>query len=75
VAKTRRAVVVHEAVRPFGVGAEIAALLNEHLFGQMKQPVQRVGAPHCPVPFSKPLETAFVPQQRDIEAAVRTALG
>ena len=75
VGKTRRAVVVHEAVRPFGVGAEIAALLNEHLFGQLKAPVQRVGAQHCPVPFSKPLEMAFVPQQPAIEAAVRKALG
>jgi pyruvate/2-oxoglutarate/acetoin dehydrogenase E1 component len=75
VGKTRRAVVVHEAVRPFGVGAEIAALLNEHLFGQLRAPVLRVGARHCPVPFSKPLETAFVPQQPAIEAAVRQALG
>lgn len=74
VARTRRAVVVHEAVRNFGVGAEIAALLQEELFGQLKAPVQRVGAPHCPVPFAKPLETAFVPQQPVIEAAIRKAL-
>jgi pyruvate dehydrogenase E1 component beta subunit len=74
VGKTCRAVVVHEAVRPFGVGAEIAALLNERLFGRLKAPVQRVGAPHCPVPFSKPLELAFVPQPSVIEAAVRRAL-
>ncbi|HSV35100.1 MAG TPA: transketolase C-terminal domain-containing protein, partial [Ramlibacter sp.] len=52
VAKTKRAVVVHEAVRNFGVGAEIAALLQEHLFSDLKAPVQRVGANHSPVPFS-----------------------
>jgi acetoin:2,6-dichlorophenolindophenol oxidoreductase subunit beta len=75
VGKTRRAVVVHEAVRNFGVGAEIAALLQEHLFSDLKAPVQRVGANHSPVPFSKTLEMAFVPQQPAIEAAIRKALG
>lgn len=75
VARTGRAVVVHEAVRKFGVGAEIAALLHEQLFGELKAPVQRVGARHSPVPFSKPLEMAFVPQPSTIEAAVRKALG
>jgi len=75
VAKTRRAVVVHEAVRRFGVGAEIAAMLNEHLFSELKAPVQRIGANHSPVPFSKTLEQAFVPQQSAIEAAVRKTLG
>jgi pyruvate dehydrogenase E1 component beta subunit len=74
VAKTRRAVVVHEAVRRFGVGAEIAALLHEHLFGDLKAPVQRVGANHSPVPFSKTLETAYVPQPAAIEAAIRKTL-
>ena len=75
VAKTGRAVVVHEAVRSFGVGAEIAALLQEHLFSDLKAPVQRVGANHSPVPFAKTLEMAFVPQQSTIEAAIRKALG
>jgi len=75
VAKTGRAVVVHEAVRNFGVGAEIAATLHERLFGSLKTPVQRLGSAYCPVPFSKPLETAFMPSQAQIEAAVRKALG
>jgi pyruvate/2-oxoglutarate/acetoin dehydrogenase E1 component len=74
VAKTRRAVVAHEAVIPFGVGAEIAACIHKALFGQLAAPVERVGAAYCPVPFSKPLETAFVPSQAQIEAAVRTVL-
>ncbi|TAL03595.1 MAG: alpha-ketoacid dehydrogenase subunit beta [Rhodospirillaceae bacterium] len=74
VGKTRRAVIVHEAVTPFGVGAEIATRINKALFGKLAAPVERVGASYCPVPFSKPLETAFVPSQAQIEAAVRTVL-
>lgn len=74
VAKTRRAVIVHEAVKNFGVGAEISARINEGLFGQLLAPVGRVGSAFCPVPFSKPLETAFMPSQNDIEAAIRATL-
>lgn len=74
VAKTGRAVVVHEAVKNFGVGAEVSSRIHEALFSQLKAPVQRVGAAFCPVPFSKPLETAFMPSQADIEAAVRATL-
>ncbi len=43
VAKTGRALVVHEAVRHFGPGAEIAATINEELFGHLKAPVKRLG--------------------------------
>jgi pyruvate dehydrogenase E1 component beta subunit len=75
VAKTRRAVVVHEAVKNFGVGAEVAARIQEELFGQLKAPVRRVASVFCPVPFSKPLEAAFVPGQDQIEAAIRSTLG
>ncbi|MFM0670673.1 alpha-ketoacid dehydrogenase subunit beta [Paraburkholderia sediminicola] len=74
VAKTGRAVVVHEAVKPFGVGAEIASRIYESLFRELKAPVQRVGSQFCPVPFSKPLEDAFVPGAAQIEAAIRTTL-
>jgi pyruvate dehydrogenase E1 component beta subunit len=74
VARTRRAVVVHEAVKPFGVGAEISSVIHEELFSQLKFPVQRVGAPFCPVPYSKPLEQAFVPGVAQIEAALRRIL-
>jgi pyruvate dehydrogenase E1 component beta subunit len=74
VAKTRRAVIVHEAVRNFGIGAEIAAVICEELFSDLKAPVRRVGAPFCPVPYSKPLEMAFVPTPERIEAAIRSVL-
>ena len=75
VAKTRRAVIVHEAVKSFGVGAEISARINENLFGQLRAPIARIGAQECPVPFAKPLETAFVPGHAEIETAVRATLG
>jgi pyruvate dehydrogenase E1 component beta subunit len=71
VARTGRAVIVHEAVTPFGAGAEISSVINEQLFGQLKAPVKRLGGAFCPVPFSKPLETAFAPQAADIVQAVR----
>ena len=72
--RTRRAVIVHEAVKPFGVGAEIAARINEELFGQLKARVERVGAYFSPVPFAKVLETEYVPTSGRIEAAIRNTL-
>lgn len=74
VAKTGRAVVIHEAVKAFGVGAEISARINEELFGQLSAPVARIGAPYSPVPFSGPLETAFMWSEASIEAQVRASL-
>jgi len=74
VGKTGRAVIVHEAVKKFGVGAEIAARINEKLFRTLKHPVVRVGGKFSPVPFSQPLEAAFVPTPAEIEAAIREAL-
>lgn len=53
--RTRRAVVVHEATEFAGPGAEIAARLNQRLFGELLAPVLRVGAAYTPVPFSKAL--------------------
>jgi len=75
VAKTGRAMIVHEAVRAFGPGAEIAATINEELFGQLKAPVRRLGAPSCPVPFAKVLEDAFLVQPQDIIAAAQALMG
>ena len=74
VRKTGRAVIVHEAVRPFGVGAEIAATLQEELFGTLRAPVQRVGSNFSATPAARNLEAAFVPSQDAIEKAIRAAL-
>lgn len=74
VAKTGRAMIVHEAVTPFGVGAEIAAVIGEILFGKLKAPIKRLGGAFCPVPFSKPLEAAFAPRTGDIVAAAQALM-
>lgn len=75
VAKTNRAVVVHEAVKAFGVGAEISSRIHEELFSQLKAPVKRVGSKYAPVPFSPPLEQAFLYNEDEIKSAIRSTLG
>lgn len=74
VRKTGRAVILHEAVRDFGVGAEISANIAEELFAELQAPVKRLGGAYCPVPFSEPLEQAFVPSQAQLEKAIRDCL-
>ncbi len=71
VEKTGAAVVVHEAVRKFGPGAEISSAIHERLFDRLRGPVARVGAKYAPVPFSQPLETASLPSLAEVEAAIR----
>ncbi|MBP2296427.1 alpha-ketoacid dehydrogenase subunit beta [Azospirillum rugosum] len=71
VRKTGRLVVVHEASRMCGVGAEIAALVAEKAFGSLRAPVVRLTGPDAPTPASFPLEQAFVPQAEAIESAAR----
>jgi len=68
---TNRVLVVHEAVRFGGFGAEIAAQVQEHAFDHLDAPVARVGAPFAPVPFSPALEREYVPDSARIEAAAR----
>ena len=69
VRKTGRAIVVHEAAGPCGVGAEISAILAEKAFGALKAPVVRLTGPDAPVAASFPLEAAFAPQADAIVAA------
>ena len=72
--KTNRIVVVHEAVRAGGLGAELAAQIQEHAFDYLDAPVARVAAPFAPVPFSPALESAYVPDATTIAAQIRTTL-
>lgn len=74
-AKTGRVLVVHEAVKEYGIGAEIASVINEELWGTLKGPVRRLGGAYCPVPYSRPLETAFSPQTPDVVAAIKAMMG
>jgi len=74
VAKTRRALVVHEAVGRAGFGAELSSLIHEELFNELIEPVRRVTA-NTPVPFAKKLESAFVPSADTVVAAARKLCG
>jgi pyruvate dehydrogenase E1 component beta subunit len=75
VAKTKRAVIVHEARTNFGPSAEISSQIYQELFGELAAPVQRVGAPFTPVPASPVLEKAYMVGPERIESAIRQALG
>jgi pyruvate dehydrogenase E1 component beta subunit len=74
VAKTHGAVIVHEAVTPFGVGAELSSRIHEELFSDLRKPVGRVGSRFAPVPFSPVLEKGFLYSREQIEAAIRATL-
>jgi pyruvate/2-oxoglutarate/acetoin dehydrogenase E1 component len=74
VKKTGRAVVVHEAHKFCGFGAEIASTIMEEAFNYLDAPVQRLGAKACPLPFNLGLENAVVPQEADIIEAVKKVL-
>lgn len=71
VAKTHRAVVVHEAHKNAGPGAEIAAMIMEKAFDELDAPVLRLGAKACTLPFNLGLENAVVPQESELLDAVR----
>jgi 2-oxoisovalerate dehydrogenase E1 component beta subunit len=71
VRRTGRALVVHEARRTCGIGAEVAALIAAEAFEHLDAPVARLTAPDTPVPFSPPLEAAYRPSAKAIEAAAR----
>jgi acetoin:2,6-dichlorophenolindophenol oxidoreductase subunit beta len=75
VGRTHRLVVAHEAVAHGGVGAEIVAQVQAASFDQLDAPIARVGAPFTPVPFSPPLEDAYLPGRDEVAAAVRATFG
>lgn len=72
VGKTGKLVIVHEAVRTSGFGGEIAAIVADEGFDLLDAPIRRVTAPDTPVPFSPVLESAFMPNEEKIVAAVKT---
>jgi pyruvate dehydrogenase E1 component beta subunit len=74
VKKTHRLVILHEEVKFAGSGAEIAAQAAEDAFDYLDAPIVRVAAPFCPVPFSPPLEKAYIPSQEDLITAVNKVM-
>ena len=71
VERTNRAVVVHQAHRHGGFGAEVAATIAERAFDHLDAPVGRVGSLDVPVPFSPPLEEFVLPTADRVVAAVQ----
>jgi len=71
VQKTGKVVIVHQAVRFMGFGAEVAAQLQEKAFDYLDNPVLRVAAPDVPPPAAPVLEKAFLPGQQEIIEAVK----
>ncbi|MFZ5633329.1 MAG: alpha-ketoacid dehydrogenase subunit beta [Bacillota bacterium] len=71
VEKTGRLVIVHEAVKTGGFGGEIAAVVAEEGFDLLDAPIKRVTAPFAPVPFSPPLEAAYIPGEGKIIEAIK----
>lgn len=72
VEKTGKLVIVHEAVKTGGVGGEIAAMVAEEGFYLLDAPIKRIGAPFAPVPFAVNLEKAYIPDEEDIIAAIKS---
>ncbi len=70
-AKTSRLLIAHEAVVPFGIGAEIAAVAAKEGFWSLDAPIERVGAAFTPPPYAPSLERAWLPDRADIAAAIR----
>jgi 2-oxoisovalerate dehydrogenase E1 component beta subunit len=71
VKKTSRAVVLHEAPKRAGYGAEIAAAIQEEAFWHLDQPVVRIGARNTPIATSPTLEDAIIPQPAQIAETLR----
>jgi acetoin:2,6-dichlorophenolindophenol oxidoreductase subunit beta len=72
VEKTSRLVIAHEAVKSFGIGAEISAMVSEEMIDVLDAPIVRVGAPFSPVPFSQ--EGDYLPNASDVVRAVEKVM-
>lgn len=75
VRRTRRAVIVHDAVQFAGPGAEVAAILHSRLFSELAAPVERVAARFVPNPAAAALEAQVYPSPERIAVAALKTLG
>jgi pyruvate/2-oxoglutarate/acetoin dehydrogenase E1 component len=69
--KTSKVIVLHEATMTGGPGGEVVARIAEKAFEYLDGPIVRIAPPDTPVPYSPPLEEAFLPQTSGIIAAAR----
>jgi len=68
---TGKVLVVHEDSRTGGIGESLAAIIQEEAFEYLDAPVRVMGALDTPVPYSPPLEEAFLPSEAQVERAAR----
>jgi pyruvate dehydrogenase E1 component beta subunit len=71
VKKTNRVVVAEEGWKYYGTGQGLAALVYEHAFDYMDAPIQHVNSADVPMPYSKVLERAALPNKEDVIKAVK----
>jgi pyruvate/2-oxoglutarate/acetoin dehydrogenase E1 component len=71
VKKTGRLLIVHEACKMYGFGAEVAAIVAEEAFDYLDAPIKRIGALDVPIPFGMRLENFVLPNAGDIVEAAR----
>jgi 2-oxoisovalerate dehydrogenase E1 component beta subunit len=71
VEKTNRVIILHEDTKTGGIAGEIAAIINEEAFDALDAPITRIAALDAPVPFSPPLEKAFLPKVEDVVREAR----
>jgi pyruvate/2-oxoglutarate/acetoin dehydrogenase E1 component len=75
VQSTGRLVIVDESAARCGFGHDVAALVADKAFYSLKAPIKLVTPPHCPTPFSPPLEQAWIPSGERVAAAILEVMG
>jgi pyruvate/2-oxoglutarate/acetoin dehydrogenase E1 component len=74
VRKTNRVLIVHEAARRGGWGAEMLATIEEEAFDDLDAPIARVAAHNTPIPFAPAMEEFVIPSVDDVVAGIRRVL-
>jgi len=75
VESTGRLVVVDESAARCGFGHDVVALVAERAFHALKAPIKLITPPHCPTPFSPPLEQAWIPSGERVAGAILEVMG
>ena len=75
VKKTGRLIIASDDVRSGGIGSEIAAIVVEEAFDSLDSPILRVASADMPIPFSPPLEQAYMPNAQKIIEAAKKLIG
>ena len=72
--KTGKVILLHEDTLTGGLGGELAGIISEHAFEYLDGPLVRIAPPDTPVPYSPPLEKAFLPNAEKVVEKARLAL-